>query len=381
LNAEKTIGLVMIVKNEAHVIERCLSSVRPLLDYALIVDTGSTDATREKVANFLAANAIRGSVIEHAWVNFAQNRSEALAALRQVEDVDYALTIDADEALAFDADFDVSAFKRRIGADVYDAEIWYGDTIYRRPTLFSNRKALAYKSILHEYLELPPGTSRSVAAGMHVVVTPDGARSRNPNKFAEDAKVLADALSSEADPFLIARYTFYLAQSYRDAGEPQLAYDAYVRRAEMSFWQEEVYVSLTNAAQLAESLGQRVDAQIALYLRAYDLIPTRAEALHGAAAACRRHGRYHLGYLLSRHGITILEPETGLFVDRSVYQYRMLDEFQVNAYWAGNYRESLDAAATILRDAHFPETERQRLTANANFALQKLTQEATATTD
>jgi hypothetical protein len=38
----KTIGLCMIVKDEAHVILKCLESVRPLVDYVLVVDTGST---------------------------------------------------------------------------------------------------------------------------------------------------------------------------------------------------------------------------------------------------------------------------------------------------------------------------------------------------
>jgi glycosyltransferase involved in cell wall biosynthesis len=49
----KTISLCMIVKNESHVIERCLNSVKPLLDYVLIVDTGSTDNTIEVIYNWL----------------------------------------------------------------------------------------------------------------------------------------------------------------------------------------------------------------------------------------------------------------------------------------------------------------------------------------
>lgn len=35
----------MIVKNEAKVIDRCLNSVRGLVDDIIIVDTGSTDST------------------------------------------------------------------------------------------------------------------------------------------------------------------------------------------------------------------------------------------------------------------------------------------------------------------------------------------------
>jgi glycosyltransferase involved in cell wall biosynthesis len=49
----KSIALCMIVKNEAHVIRRCLDSVLPLVDYLLIVDTGSTDDTQTLVREFL----------------------------------------------------------------------------------------------------------------------------------------------------------------------------------------------------------------------------------------------------------------------------------------------------------------------------------------
>lgn len=36
----------MIVKNESHVIKRCLDSVKDFIDYWVIVDTGSTDDTK-----------------------------------------------------------------------------------------------------------------------------------------------------------------------------------------------------------------------------------------------------------------------------------------------------------------------------------------------
>ena len=48
-----TLCLCMIVKNEAPVIRRCLDSVRSLIDYWVIVDTGSTDGTQDIVCNVL----------------------------------------------------------------------------------------------------------------------------------------------------------------------------------------------------------------------------------------------------------------------------------------------------------------------------------------
>ena len=45
-----TISLCMIVKNESAVLARCLDSIADLMDEIIIVDTGSTDNTKEIAA-------------------------------------------------------------------------------------------------------------------------------------------------------------------------------------------------------------------------------------------------------------------------------------------------------------------------------------------
>ena len=47
-----TISLCMIVKNEERILKRCLDSVRDLVDEIIIVDTGSTDATKWIAAGY-----------------------------------------------------------------------------------------------------------------------------------------------------------------------------------------------------------------------------------------------------------------------------------------------------------------------------------------
>ena len=72
------LGLHMIVKDEAPVIERCLRSVLPMIDWWVISDTGSTDGTQEIVRRTMAGTD--GLLLERPWVSFGHNRQEALDA-------------------------------------------------------------------------------------------------------------------------------------------------------------------------------------------------------------------------------------------------------------------------------------------------------------
>lgn len=113
------ISLVMIVKNESHVIERCLASVLPVIDTWVIVDTGSTDGTQQKIKDFFDRVGIPGKLYERPWVDFGHNRSELLELARP--EADYSLMIDADEILEFeDPNFDPDTFKNSLTKDLYD---------------------------------------------------------------------------------------------------------------------------------------------------------------------------------------------------------------------------------------------------------------------
>jgi glycosyltransferase involved in cell wall biosynthesis len=89
----------MIVKDEALVIERCLASVLPIIDYYCIVDTGSSDDTIERIERFFHGKC-KGLVQQREWKDFGYNREEALQLCKEMQlRPDYALFIDADEVL------------------------------------------------------------------------------------------------------------------------------------------------------------------------------------------------------------------------------------------------------------------------------------------
>ncbi len=88
-----TLSLCMIVKDEEANLERCLQSVQGLVDEIIIVDTGSTDKTKEIAQQFTE------KILDFSWNNdFAAARNESLRHATG----DWILMLDADELLAVD---------------------------------------------------------------------------------------------------------------------------------------------------------------------------------------------------------------------------------------------------------------------------------------
>ena len=368
----KSIGLCMIVKNEAHVITRCLDSVKPLVDFVYIEDTGSDDGTQQVIRDWLAQAGMPGEVVDVPWRDFAYNRTHALASLRQHGEIDYAMIIDADDMLQFTPGFDVNQFKQTLIADLIDVDVHHGVIKHKRPHLCRNSLEFTYRGVLHEFLQVPAGTiKRAGVKDMFIKIGGGGARSLDPAKFSKDAANLERALEAETDAFLRARYTFYLAQSYRDSGQKQKALNTYLNRADLGFWQEEVYVSLLQAAKLYEQLDHPEQEVIAAYQRAAAAVPSRVEALHALSRYCRSKSRYEEGYQFAQLGLE-RQSVDGLFVEHWIYDYGLLDEYSINAYWTGRFIQSRDACNRILREAKIPASQRARVEANLAFALAKL---------
>src|SRR5689334_11976737 len=85
-----TISLCMIVKDEEENLDRCLESVKDVSDEIIIVDTGSTDQTKERALKWTL------HVFNFKWIedfSAARNYSFNQATM------DYILWLDADDIL------------------------------------------------------------------------------------------------------------------------------------------------------------------------------------------------------------------------------------------------------------------------------------------
>jgi LPS sulfotransferase NodH/glycosyltransferase involved in cell wall biosynthesis len=375
-NGRQKIGLSMIVKNESQAIQRCLESVRSIIDYWVIVDTGSTDGTQDIITTYLAD--IPGELKESPWVDFSHNRNEALDLARP--HCDYVFFIDADDVLELPPKFAIPI----MSASSYYVEIRQKELRYWRPHLLRSDLPWRFEGVLHEFLTcslnknkqrtFPENLNPQRLAKAIINTTEGGARRQvaQQERYARDAALLEKALETETDPFLTARYTFYLGQSHRDAGNRPAALAAYLARASLGFWEQEVFISLYQAAVLKAELGYDPAEVIEAYQRAHAVDRRRAEALHGAARFCRVQGRFQEGYDFAKRALKMTAPETGLFVQQWIYDHGVLDEYAVCAYCIGRYEDCLKACRRILAGSAIPAAERPRVQANIDHALGKL---------
>ncbi len=356
----KRVCLVMIVRDEAHVIARCLKSVVSLVTDWVIVDTGSRDETPARIEQLLGH--LPGQLHHRPWVDFGHNRSEAMALA--AGHGDFLLLIDADEELIVSPEFRLPADSDIQAWQILQQPAGSGNEFYLPRLLLSNHP-WHFEGVLHEYLASSRSFRQARLPGLRQVGHFDSARNRRPRreKYLHDADVLDSALAKEPAN---ARYCFYLAQSLRDAGELQRALQMYRRRAEMGGWDEEVYRALFEIARLMERTGAAFPEIVHAYLQAWNFRPVRAEPLCELARLHRQAGKHALAHLFAQRAASMPRPDDHLFLDAGVYRWRARDELSVASYWMGDFETACRLAGALL-DGDLPDSERPRVERNSNL--------------
>lgn len=152
-----SISLCMIVKNEEKILARCLESVAPLMDEIIIVDTGSTDGTKEIAARYTDL------IYDFAWegdFSAARNFSFSKASC------DYIYTADADEVLNQENRDKFRILKETLLDEIEIVQMYYGNqlqngTVYNydrelRPKLFKRIRSFHWIDPIHETVRLLP---------------------------------------------------------------------------------------------------------------------------------------------------------------------------------------------------------------------------------
>lgn len=344
----KSLCLVMIVKNEEKVIQRCLESVYRFLDYWVICDTGSTDNTIEIIKSFFKKNNIEGELLDHKWKNFGFNRT--LAIQSAYKKADYLLLMDADFVFIPKN----PSFKNELSHQGYHIK-YEGNLDYRQLLCVSGNFKWEYIGVTHEYLHCKEVTDITNFDGFTFDHKGDGGTRKE--KFERDIKLLQDALVNDPNN---TRYMFYLAQSYRDIKNYKQALKWYNKRIEKKGWEQEQYFSMYMKAECLFNINGLNEKTVKAFLEAYEFRRSRLEALHFLIRELRLKNRYEEAFRYGIRGYGIKYPDDILFVDKSIHEWKFLDELAVSAYYVGNadfsifiYRKIQDKIPSYEKDRFF----------------------------
>lgn len=361
-----TICLSMIVKNEAHVLRRCLRSVKPFITHWAISDTGSTDGTQAVIREEL--EGVPGELIERPWVDFSTNRNEALE-LARAQGADWLLVIDADEQLIPDAGFTLEALE----ADTYS--VWFNidgtEGRWFRKLLLHANVPLVYRGTMDEYLD-DRGLDNRVLENCLVRSYTEGARSKDGivAKFNRDVETLKAAIEREPEE---PRNWYYLGQRLGGAGRYEEAIEALRSRLALATgFEEERYASLLQIAQYKEYLGHSPDELAAAYLAAYQERPTRAEPLIGLAFLHSNQRQWATAELYARAAARLPRPVDTMLVMDEVYAWGANDTLAGILCEQGKLAEARELLTKLVALPQCPEAQRERI--RQNIALIRTTE-------
>jgi glycosyltransferase involved in cell wall biosynthesis len=147
----------MIVKNEEKVLARCLDSIQSIADEIIIVDTGSTDETKN------IAKKYTDKIYDFTWVHdFSAARNYAF----EQATMDYIYSADADEVLDEENQARFRALKQSLLPEIEIVQMKYANqlqfnTTYNfdveyRPKLYKRLRTFRFSEPIHENVILSP---------------------------------------------------------------------------------------------------------------------------------------------------------------------------------------------------------------------------------
>lgn len=372
--------LNMIVKNESKVILRLLNSILPLIDGYCICDTGSTDNTIELIETFMKDNNKPGVIVREPFQDFGYNRTFALNEAAKVPNMDYLLLLDADMILTGHALKDPRTFKKLLTGDVYHMCQGSPTYYYKNVRILKNYKGYSYWGVTHEYVKTPEGTQYEMIENDVLFIEDIGDGGAKTDKFERDIRLLTKGLEENPDN---DRYTFYLANSLRDAGRVHEAIDTFRKRVQIGGWIEECWHSLYSIGKCYITLGEDEKA-ISAWVEAYEYHPKRIESLYEIITYYRLRGKNRTAcmyYMMAQKSNEIWGPSTEyLFMQKDVYDYKLDYELSIFGYYVNDFKHDLiKTCMNVLKYEHLPESTATNVLSNYKFYSKRIAQIHTST--
>lgn len=357
--------LTQIVKNESHVITRMLDSIKTIVDVVCIIDTGSTDDTRDVIRKWGEDNGIECHVFDRPFDDFEKSRNYSIEMGREVTkdrgDDWWGFWLDADEVIELGPKFN----KKNIKKDLYMFETHINTMKYTRNEMFKLDKKFRFYGPIHEYLVCDDKDITSgVLEGVSVRVRMDG------GSWKEDVsmKYLSHAHKFEAyiandrkDP----RWIFYTAQSWHDSANiPDNRPESEERlRRSMRYYKErvtrpdgypeEIFYSQYRIGTIMHILECPWNKTLVELLKAHNFDPLRGEPMKLIIEHYLATGEYHNAYLFSSFGMKNFHnknpyPKRLLFLDETLYAWTFLHLHANASFFSGRKDECVQTFSELL---------------------------------
>lgn len=318
--------LILMVRNESKIIERCLKAVEHVVDALCIHDTGSADATCDIVKEFLATRS--GCLTTSEWKDFGHNRTLSFqAAQTYVRDKlqwdladTYGLLLDAD--MVFNEGTLREQALTEKGYTIVQAN---GQLEYPNCRLIRMDHDWTCRGVTHEYWD---GPTQPMAKSVCWIDDRNDGGCKS-DKFQRDARLLEEGVAKEPDN---VRYMFYLAQTYHCLGRDKDAIPMYKKRFRAGGWDEERWYSLYMIGQCYLKLQEIAKFEKYMNL-AYEFRPSRAESLYKLTKYFREHSLHYKAYQYMTMGISIPHSTDSLFVEKDAYENLFYYERSILDYY------------------------------------------------
>jgi tetratricopeptide (TPR) repeat protein len=207
----------LIVKNEERSLGVCLASLEEIVDELVVVDTGSTDGTKD------IARRAGARVSDFRWTNdFSAARNHALDLVRS----EWVLSIDADERVRPAAGAEL---RRQLGEPSF---VGYYVSLYPRPgftsqwvpRVFRNHPNIRFRSAFHEAIGPALQEYRAISGGQigysRLEIDHEGYEGDQHAKWVRNLPILRKAVRQEPERI----YCWcHLAEVYAGLGKERAA--------------------------------------------------------------------------------------------------------------------------------------------------------------
>jgi len=250
-----TISLCMIVKDEELSLDRCLSSIKDAVDEIIIVDTGSTDSTKN------VAKKYTDKIYDFTWIDdFSAARNFAFSKAT----MDYILWLDADDYIEPPDLEKLKELKNDFDKSIDSVTMKYvlAKDLNGNPSFISTRNRLVKRSrnfkwigAVHEYLEVYGKIYNSDIQIIH------GKIKNTPNRNIEIYEKMIES-KKDFSPRDMFYYANELAEHKRYA-EAIEYYNMFINSKKG--WIEDILYSLGKLADCYEALGDLSKRDEALF--------------------------------------------------------------------------------------------------------------------